>query len=235
MVMNMMLIHGDCCAVMQQLLNDNVHVDHVITDPPYVIDYADWDKSFDMKQAVHLAAQLLRRTTTGNLLLFQGWSNVAATKLLLDAEPGLVCRNWIIYDRVKGRGATYNLVSTREDILWYAVSDKSTFTKTCSNVPKKTKGMGERNGLANRVLSNVWSDISPLVPWSKERSGHPTQKPLQLMERLLTVFTNPGDVVLDFCMGSGSTGVACAKLGRDFIGVERDEHWFTVAKQRLTK
>jgi len=42
-------------------------------------------------------------------------------------------------------------------------------------------------------------------------------------------------VVLDFCMGSGSTGVACAKLGRDFIGVERDEHWFTVAKQRLSK
>ncbi len=230
----MRLIHGDCMEVMTQLLADNTRVDHVITDPPYVIDYADWDKSFDIKRAVQLAAKLLQRTAAGNLLLFQGWSNVAATKQLLDAIPWLVCRNWIIYDRVKGRGAKYNLVSTREDILWYAVSYKSTFTKTCSTVPKKTKGMGERNGLANRVLSNVWSDISPLVPWSAERIGHPAQKPLQLMERLITVFTNPGDVVLDFCMGSGSTGVACANLGREFIGIERDDHWFAVAQQRLS-
>ena len=56
--------------------------------------------------------------------------------------------------------------------------------------------MGEKNGQENRSLSNIWYDISPLVPWSKEKTKHPTQKPLSLMERIVTIFTNIGDTVI---------------------------------------
>ena len=102
-----------------------------------------------------------------------------------------------------------------------------------SNIPKKTGGLGKKNGETNRALSNVWSDISPIVPWSPERVKHPTQKPVQLMERCVKLWTNECDTVLDFTMGSGSTGVACKNLNRNFIGIELNEEYFEIAKNRI--
>ena len=64
---------------------------------------------------------------------------------------------------------------------------------------------------------------------------HRTQKPVALLEYLIKTYTNEGDVVLDNCMGSGSTGVACKNLGRDFIGIEKDETYFKIAKERIDK
>ena len=93
--------------------------------------------------------------------------------------------------------------------------------------------MGEKNGQSNRALSNIWYDISPIVPWSKEKNGHPTQKPIQLMERIITIFTNKNDIILDFCMGSGTTGVACKNLNRSFIGIEKEKGWYDLAKNRM--
>ena len=72
-------------------------------------------------------------------------------------------QNWIIWDRIKGRGSKKNLVSTREDILWYCKGNKPTYTKIYSNIPKKTGGLGKKNGQDNRALTNVWYDISPIV------------------------------------------------------------------------
>ena len=65
------------------------------------------------------------------------------------------------------------------------------------------------------------------------KSVHPTQKPVELLEYLIKTYTNPGDLVLDNCMGSGSTGVACVKTGRDFIGIEIDNKYFEIAKGRI--
>lgn len=95
--------------------------------------------------------------------------------------------------------------------------------------------MGKKNGQYNRALTNVWYDISPIVPWSKERNGHPTQKPLQLMERCVTIWTNEGDTVLYFAAGSGSTGEACKNLGRDFVGIEKDKSYFEIMKERIMR
>ncbi len=69
--------------------------------------------------------------------------------------------------------------------------------------------------------------------YDKVRGLHPTQKPVALMEYLVRTYTNPGDTVLDNTMGSGTTGVACANTGRRFIGIERDEHYFRVASERI--
>ena len=172
------LYNDDCFKIMKQLKEENIKVDAIICDPPYVINYADWDKEFNMPLAIDLCCDLLK--DNGNLILFQGWSNVAKTKELLDEK--FTIQNWIVWDRIKGRGAKKNFVSTREDILWYCKGNNPTYNKIYSNIPKKTGGMGKKNGQECRALTNVWYDISLIVPWSSERNGHPTQKPLQLME-----------------------------------------------------
>ena len=68
---------------------------------------------------------------------------------------------------------------------------------------------------------------------SEGKSMHPTQKPVALMEYLIKTYTNPGETVLDNCMGSGTTGVACVNTGRNFIGIERDPGYFAIAKNRI--
>ena len=68
---------------------------------------------------------------------------------------------------------------------------------------------------------------------NQKEKQHPTQKPVALLEYLIRTYTNEGETVLDFTMGSGSTGVACVNTNRHFIGIELDEHYFNVAKQRI--
>ena len=228
-MMTVQLYNNDCLEVMAQMMEDGVQVDAIITDVPYNIGQDEWDKTFPIGSALLLCNELLK--PNGNILIFQGWSNVCKTKRLMDEYWTI--QDWIIYDRIKGRGGKKHLVSTREDILWYSNGDDYTFNKIPSNIKKKTGGLGLKNGCEYRALSNVWTDISPLVPWSKERVKHPTQKPLALMDRLVKVFTNEGDTVLDFTMGSGSTGVACMNTNRKFIGIELDNNYFNIAKQRI--
>lgn len=223
--------NGDCFNIMEELIKQKVQVDAIICDPPYNIDIADWDKNFDIEKALKLCYQLLKNN--GNIIIFQGWSEVCKTKSIMDNL--FTPMNWIIWDRIKGRGATKNFVSTREDILWYCKGDNPTYHKMYSNIEKKTAGMGSKNGKTTRALTNVWYDISPIVPWSSEKTEHPSQKPIELMERCVSIWTNPNDTVLDFTMGTGTTGRACINLGRQFIGIEQDIKWFNIAQSRLSE
>ena len=224
------LYNADCLDIMQQMANDNKQVDAIIADVPYNIKQDEWDNQFPIDKVLLLCSKLLK--SNGNILIFQGWSNVCETKQIMDNYWDI--QDWIIYDRIKGRGGKKHLVSTREDILWYSNGNNYTFNKTPSNIKKKTTtGLGKKNGCEYRALSNVWTDISPIVPWSKERVKHPTQKPLMLMERIVAIFTNENDTILDFTMGSGTTGVACKNLNRNFIGIELDKEYFNIAKQRI--
>ena len=222
------LVNGDCLELLSTIPDNSI--DLIAIDPPYEIDYAEWDTGMRWDILTEHFHRILK--STGNLVIFQGWSNVSETKAAVSERFEL--KNWIAWDRIKGRGAKTNFASTREDILWFIKQPKGyTFNKVWSNTPKKTKGMGEKNGQKNRALTNVWYDISPIVPWSKERTGHPTQKPLQLMERIVTIWSNPGDLVLDCFMGSGTTGEAATRLERQFIGIEKEEEYFEKAKARI--
>ena len=223
--------NGDCFLIMEELIRQKIQVDAVICDPPYNIDIANWDNNFDIERALKLCYQLLK--DNGNIIIFQGWSEVCKTKSIMDNL--FTPMNWIIWDRIKGRGATKNFVSTREDILWYCKGDNPTYHKMYSNIEKKTAGMGNKNGETTRALTNVWYDISPIVPWSSEKTEHPSQKPVELMERCVNIWTNPNDTVLDFTMGTGTTGRACLNLGRKFIGIEQDIKWFNIAQSRLSE
>ena len=224
---------GDTNILLSTIPDSSVEL--IATDPPYEINFEnnDWDRpnGLDWPFLAREFSRILK--PAGSLVIFQGWSCVANTKEVLDKYFTL--KNWIIYDRIKGRGAKTNVVSTREDILWYVVNEKNhTFNKISSNIMKKTKGMGLRNGNEFRALSNVWTDIPPLVPWSKERVKHPTQKPVFLMDRIVRLYSNEGDTVLDPYMGSGTTLLACKFLNRNCIGFELEEEYYKLAKDRVS-
>ena len=223
------IFNDDYKNVLKSFKNETF--DAIICDPPYNIEIADWDKNFNIKEAILCVLPLLKQN--GNFILFQGWSNVCDTVQLLNLQEGLVFRNWIVWDRIKGRGAKNNFASTREDILWYSKGENYTFNKMYSNITKKTGGMGEKNGEETRSLTNVWYDIPPIVPWSNEKCDHPSQKPLGVMERCIDIWTNQDDKVLDFTMGTGTTGVACVKNRRNFVGIEIDKKYYDMAEKRL--
>ena len=204
---------------------DTNSIDLIATDAPFEINYNSekWDKKgLDWHLLFEQFFRILK--PTGNLLLFQGWSNVCETIQI--GNKFFTLKNWIIYDRIKGRGAKTNLVSTREDLLWFIKSTNYTYNKIASNIVKKTKGLGIKNGEPNRALSNVWTDIPPLVAWGNEKVDHPTQKPIAIMERIIKVWSNENDTVLDCFAGSGTTGIAAQNLNRNVILIEQEPYYY---------
>lgn len=223
------IYNDDCFTVFKQISTS--YADAIITDPPYGINFESnsWDSNLDfIDQFISESFRVLK--PNGVLVMFTGWSSL---QYILPRLSPFKLRNIICYDRIKGRGAKRNFVSTREEILFLTKGDQYTFNVLQSTIKKKTGGMGAKNGKEYRTLSNVWSDISPIVPWSKERVAHPTQKPIQLMKRIVSVFTNETNIVIDPFMGSGTTGVACSSMNRKFIGIEVDKTYFDIAQNRI--
>lgn len=223
---------GDCLDILKKIPKNSI--DCIVTDPPYGINYnnLEWDAVFDMKNVAIHFNRLLKNN--GSIIIFTGWSSVC--KLLNIFNNFFELKDWIIYDRIKGRGGRKSLTSTREDILWFVKDVKNyTFNKkeAYSTILKKTGGMGLKNNKIYRSLSNVWTDISPIVPWSEERVKHPTQKPIQIISRILEVFTNENNIILDPFAGSGTTGVVCKKLNRRYILIEKEKEYYKIIKERL--
>ena len=223
------LYNNDCFEILKQIQDNSI--DLILTDPPYNINQTEWDNQFPIGLAIKECDRIIK--PNGNIVLFQGWSNVCDTKWLIEHSTNWILQDWIIYDRIKGRGGKKHLVSTREDILWYSKGREYTFNKIPSTIKKKTGGLGLKNGCEFRALSNVWTDISPIVPWSKERVNHPTQKPIQIMNRCVELWSNENDTILDFTMGSGTVGCSCVKLNRNFIGIEINKEYYNIAKERI--
>ena len=105
-------------------------------------------------------------------------------------------------------------------------------------VRDKASRVCEVNGHTFRqteTISNGERYPKRVLRFSRETGAHPTQKPVALLECLIRTYTNPGETVLDNCMGSGSTGVACMNTGRNFIGIELDPGYFEIAKDRIER
>lgn len=228
------VIQGDCLVEMAKIHDESV--DLIILDPPYNLSMDKWDRftSEGYIKLLELVSNECGRIIkdTGSVWCFSGWSSVEVVRSQFCRNFFL--QNWIIWDRIKGRGAKYNLVSTREDILWFTKSDIYTFNKQSSSIKKITKGMGLKNGDDCRKLSNVWTDISPIVPWSMERVEHPTQKPVKLVERIIKISSNQNDLILDPFAGSGTTGVASKNLNRNYILIEKEPKYVEIINKRLT-
>ena len=111
-----------------------------------------------------------------------------------------------------------------------------------NTIPRKSKEYGRtsimggsQNDFDGKIIDKKYpTNVLVFSNASQKNKLHPTQKPVALLEYLIKTYTNEGDIVLDNCMGSGSTGVACVNTNRDFIGIELDKDYFNIAKQRIT-
>jgi site-specific DNA-methyltransferase (adenine-specific) len=228
---------------MVEMYTCNLQVDHVICDLPYfkVVKASfdnQWDSVDDYIEWFNSILKCINKIIkpNGNIILFCSRQNIwRMCKVLY--ENGFEENRTIIWVRKRGFNNTRGkaLASGYEPILFWSKGKSSVFNsiKVKSNLDRPEYKTGIlKDGI---TLSDVWTDIPSLPYNSKEKVNHPTQKPIKLMERIITLFTNKDDTVLDFCMGSGTTGVACKNLNRNFIGIEKDLNYFNIACNRLSE
>jgi site-specific DNA-methyltransferase (adenine-specific) len=227
-------------------------VDLAIIDPPYNLDKSFNGNSFKSQSAEDYAEWFsswlvpLRRVLkpTASLYVCCDWRCSAVVERV--ARHYFLAQNRITWEREKGRGAFRNWKNCSEDIWFFTVSSEYTFNVDAVKLKRRviapyTDADGqpkdwtktENGGFRLTHPSNLWTDIS--VPfWSMpENTDHPTQKPEKLIAKLVLGSSNPGDVVFDPFLGSGTTSVVSKKLGRMFAGIEIDELYCCLAEKRL--
>ena len=235
------LYNDDCIKVMDKMVANGIKVDCVICDLPYFqVVKNDWDNSWKtvneylvwVNKCLVYMSELLKDNS--NIILFTSRQYNRHICNQLD-YLNLTEKRIIIWERKRMLNNTRgkSLSSGYEPICYYTKGDNATFNMI--KVKPKTNRKEYTEGILKEGvnLSDVWSDIPALPHNSKEKVNHPTQKPLELMKRCVQLFTNEGDTVLDFTMGSGTTGVACVELDRNFIGIELNEDYFNIAKSRI--
>jgi len=242
-------ILGDTFSILPLL--PTKFVDLLIADPPYNL-----DKNFNGKKFKKTSDEMYEEYT-------ESWIKSVLPLLKEDATIYVCCdwqssptigkvlkkyfyiQNRITWQREKGRGALSNWKNGMEDIWFATVSKHYTFNVDKVKVRRKVIAPYKVDGkpkdweettegnFRNTYPSNFWDDIS--IPyWSMpENTAHPTQKPEKLIAKLILASSNPGSIVLDPFLGSGTTSVTAKKLGRHYIGIEENEQYCVWAEKRL--
>ncbi len=179
----------------------------------------------------------------GTLLVHLDWHLSHYVKVLLDEICGVrAFRNEIVWC-YNGGGVPRSDFSRKHDvILRYAKGRRPRFHVERRPYKENTQAVGRHSTYAREVaidlgrgtpLTDWWSDIPTVTGWSPERTGYPTQKPLMLLERLIAACSDPGDLVLDPYMGSGTTALAAYRRGRRFLCGDRSAQAVALAEERL--
>ena len=230
------LMHGDCLELMKNIPDGSV--DMILCDLPYGTTACKWDSIIPFEELWKGYCRIIK--DDGAIILF---GSEPFTSILICSQISLF-RYDLIWDKQKGcdfLNANRKPLKSHENILvFYKKSPTYNKQYWYSTPYKKING--------NKKQSSVYHDShdvdtestdgkrNPLSILSFPRDGnrvHPTQKPVALLEYLIKTYTNEDDIVLDNCMGSGSTGVACVNTNRRFIGIELDDKYFNIAKQRI--
>lgn len=231
------LYQGDCLEVMKNIPDKSV--DMVLCDLPYGITQNKWDKIIPFDKLWEQYHRCVK--DNGAIVLF---SMMPFTAELVMSNQKEFKYMWIWYKHYR-RGflnAKKQPLRTTENICVF-------YKKQCTYNPNMTVGAYRHKvNSANqrgcygkykviKAFNNQYypTDILDFVGVNSSKSTHPTQKPVELLEYLIETYTNENDAVLDNCMGSGSTGVACKKLNRKFIGIELEKDYFCTAVDRIEK
>ena len=238
-----MIYNADCFDLLPEL--DDNSIDVVITDPPYGTTDHKWDAPFDLD----LWWKHINRVCKGSIVVF---ADQPFTSLLVSSNIRNFRYEWI-WDRGRVSTALHakrRPLKTTEDILVFSKETpiyniQHLLKPADPNIVIKRKkyrhatGVVEENG--GGTYTPKWTNYpfetinyKPVRAKSRhDDSKHPTQKPIDLMEHLVSIHSNEGDVVLDPFMGSGTTGVACRSLNRKFVGIEQDTRYYEMAGERL--
>jgi site-specific DNA-methyltransferase (adenine-specific) len=230
----MQLIQGDCLEVMKTI--PDASIDMVLCDLPYGITQNKWDSEIPLSDLWSAYTRLCRGAVV--LTAAQPF-----TSRLVMSNPEAFKYSWIWEKEPSGNlNAKRMPMAAHEDVLvfcktkcpYYPQGLRPTLRKRGPSDNSKTDNYGAQKREA--YVQTVTGYPSTILSFAKDREKiHPTQKPIALMEYLIRTYTNESDTVLDNCMGSGTTGVACAKAGRKFIGIELDPKYFQISQERLGK
>lgn len=232
----MKLYNGDCDNVLDLLIQQGVKVDAIITDPPFNLlgklgtsmhmfrqgekqenssmteENMSFDREFDQLTWLSKIKKVLKKG--GNIVIFNDWENMGdiAKELRIQGIKVKSLNHWQKKNPVPAEWKR-RFVTGREYFLYATNGGNNTF-----NVESLHKGV---------------FDYALTKQSEKANGKHPNQKPIEMMEELVKILTNEKETVLDICMGSGSTGVACKKLNRNFIGIELDKKYYDLSVRRL--
>jgi len=245
--MDFKLWHG-CCLEEMKKIEDN-SIDMVLTDPPYGTIKCKWDTVIPIEP---MWEQLKRITKDNGAICLFGSQPFTSVLVSSNLKGFKYCWQW--NKKIpSGMGyAKYRPMQQTEDICiftkkgertnYYPIKTKR--DKPISHGSKHKEFSGKvlsestSNQSSKRIKSCVHYYKNPvtLIEFNKVRRGslHPTQKPVALLEYLVKTYTLKNETVLDFAMGSGSAGVACKNLNRKFIGIEKDNKYFEIAKERIS-
>ena len=238
---NYQLYNGDCLELMDYLISQNIKVDCILTDPPYGTTACKWDNviSFDemwlrLNKLIKLNGAIVlfgKQPFTAELIHSNIkdfryeliWEKPQATNFLfMKKQFGQCTENISVFYKHQ---PTYNPQMIKRDKPMAIIGGNS--SKICKNQTFK----GDKKYTNEKYPTNILKFSHRIMNYSYER--HPTQKPVDLLEYLIKTYTNENEIVLDFTMGSGSTGVACMNLNRKFIGIELEENYFNIAIERI--
>ena len=243
------LHHGDCFDILSNKIKDN-SVDMVLTDPPYGTTNIKWDSVLDFTKVW----DELERVTTPkcNIILFASqpytsllicskidwfryeliWNkNKCGSPGLAKKRPQKVHENILVFS--KESGCTYNPIMESGD-AWVRKTDNPDGYGSGKN--EHGYGFGGKKkffGGENKGTRYPKSILHASRNFSAQQTLHPTQKPTNLLNWLIMTYSNPRDWVLDFTMGSGSTGVSAKLTGRSFFGIEKEEEYYKIAQERI--
>ena len=234
---------GDCLEVMNQLIKEGVVVDLVVCDPPYNVTKNKVDQDvLDLEKMWDCLNQLVK--PNGAVILFG--QDKFTLKLMMSNLKNH--RYNLIWDKVLATGflnANRMPLRSHEDICVFYKKQPVYNPQKSKGKPNHSKGKpkqnqnnnyGEFDFVDNREELGDMKHPKSILTFQKPHPSvavHPTQKPTELLEFLVKSYSNENETILDFTMGSGSTGVACLNTNRKFIGIELDEHYFKIAEQRL--
>ena len=231
------LMLGDCLEKMNDIPNGTV--DLILTDLPYGMTRNDWDTIIPFEP---MWEQFYRVTNQNGAIVLNCMQPFTSKLISSNIKDFKYCWVWDKHLVTGFLNAKKQPMRQHEDIAVF-------YRKQCTYNPQMTKeklmvkNRGRRTGSCYGKYTKMPYKSDTRYPksiidaYAKQniKDWHPTQKTVGLLEYLIKTYTNEGDMVLDACMGSGSTGVACINTGRRFIGIEKDAVWFGVAKERINE
>lgn len=237
------LFKGDCLEVMRDIPDGSI--DAIITDPPYGTTACKWDSVIPLDMMWKQLNRIIKKN--GAIVLFgqQPFTSVLTCSNLKDYKYDLYWEKERITNIQQVKKRAGKVIETIS--IFYKNQCTYNPQMQIHNGPKRTNKV--KNGLLGSLTDNTNKKVieyndtgvrypTQLVKFKRDIltcNLHPTQKPVDLMEYLVKTYTNKGETVLDFTMGSGTTGVACMNTSRNFIGIEQEDHYFEVASKRITE
>ena len=240
---NTMLGQGDCLELMKTIPDGSV--DMILTDPPYATTKNKWDSIIPFEPMWENLKRIIK--PKGVIVLF---AQTPFDKILGASNIDMLKYEWVWFkNRPTGHlNSKFAPLKSHENILVFTKGSTSFVKNTknssaynpqglvaCLKVNKRTKGNGNYDEVNNKMENVALFENYPksVLSFKVEVGLHPTQKPVDLLEYLIKTYTQSGETVLDFTMGSGSTGVAAKNTNRKFIGIELDQNYFEIAKKRI--